>query len=373
MNTETIRNIVNLFLHCQKYIPNPIRISYSDVKSLLSPIVDEMEYDSIVKSIFNSSDHYFLTGKPQHPADILVEINSLAGKINANLSPNRKLVLLSILMRLMKINGQQDNAYLERGIFCVAEMFSYDAQQMATMKRFFLGDEISKPDYENSVLITNQPPDYIEVIEGQKAIYDPKLKFKIWVINIKSINNLLFKILDFNAHESIYDIKVGDILIYARPIESLLEESGITLNDLSAKIITNSNTPGRIAIPATDRSPEVILDSLEGRVEVRGVSMTLPDQNFYEPIFYWLERIKEQKPKEITMHLELSFFNTYTSKIILNLMNKLLELEKLKCNTKICWYHEENDQDLREAGEHYASIINTRFTFVSTGPMSASA
>jgi hypothetical protein len=373
MNNETIKNIVSLFLNCQKYIPNPRRISYSDVKSLLNPIIDEAEYDLIVESVFNSSDDYFLLGKSQHPGAILVEINSLVNKINSNLSPNRKLVLLNILLKLMKVNGQQDNTYLERAIFCIAEVFSYDTHQMTTMKRFFLNDEITKDNYANSVLITNEAPNYIEIIEGQKVIYDPKFKFKIWVMNIKSINNLLFKVLDLNTPENLYGIENGDVLTFNRPIQSLLEESGITLNDLASKIIVNADILSKVEIPATDRSPEISMNALEGKVEIRGVSMTLPTQNLYEPVFYWFEKIKEQNPKEVSMHFELSFFNTYTSKVILNLMNKLLELEKLKCKTKIYWYHEENDQDLREAGEHYASIINIPFTFVSTGPLSASA
>lgn len=366
MNKESIKNTVSLFLHCQKLIANPKRLHYSELKSLVCQHFNESEFNALVKSVFNLADHYFLLEKYQHPTKLLLDINVLADKIRLSMNPNQKLVFLTVILKIIKLNEQENNTHLNQALFCVAEIFSYNEQQTLSIKKMFLFEEPEPNDYQDSILLTNEQPDYKKIIDGLKVIYDPSFCFKIWVKNVKSVNNMLFKILEFNSQESESGIKAGDVLTYKSALQPILEEHSVNLHTLSAKIISNISAIPRIEIPATERSPRIILNSSENRIEIAGISMINHPLNFFEPLFYWLEKIKETKPQNLSLHFNLNFFNTYTSKIILKILQKALELESPECKIKFYWYFEEEDEEIKEAGEHYSSIINRTFTYIST-------
>jgi len=368
MNKETIKNSVSLFLHCQKLIAKPKRLHYSELKSLLGESMTENEFNGVVKSIFNLADHYFLLEKHQHPTKLLIDINALADKIRLNMNPHQKLIFLTIVLKLIKFNKQENNTHLDRALFCIAEIFSYNMEQTHSIKKMFSDGELEPVDYADSILLTNQAPDYTKVIDGLKVIYNPNFTFKIWVKNIKSVNNMLFKILEYNDPESGTGIKAGDVLAFETSLQGLLEEHHVNLNLLSSKIISNVSAIPRIEIEPTERSPRIILNSSENRIEIEGISMINHPLNFFTPVFYWLEKIKETKPPHLSLHINLNFFNTYTSKIILKILQKAVEMESEDCKVKYYWYHEEDDEEIKEAGEHYASIINRQFTFISTVP-----
>ncbi|PBQ33750.1 hypothetical protein CNR22_18840 [Sphingobacteriaceae bacterium] len=368
MNRETQKNNVSLFLHCQKLIAKPKRINYNELRSSLSSLVNESEYHAILKSIFNLADHYFLLEKYQHPTKLIIEINRLADKVRLNMNPHQKLIFITLVLKLIKYNKQENNTHLDRALFCIAEIFSYNQNQTRRIKELFFSDEPKEEDYHDSLLLTHEPPDYIKVIDGFRVIYNPAFRFKIWVRNIKSVNNMLFKIISLCDHDCNYGIKEGDVLPYAGAVMNLLGEYNLTLNDLSSKIIVNISSLPRIEIPATERSPKVILNSLQNRIEMEGISMTNHPLNFYKPVFYWLEKLKDTAPDSFSVHFNLNFFNTYASKIILQLMQKSLELETKGCSVKFYWHFEEDDEEMKETGEHYASIINRSFNFISTSP-----
>src|SRR5436190_24210513 len=97
MNKKTTKNILSLFLHCQKLIPNPKRLMFADLKSLLSPVMDETAVNELASSIFKLSDHYFLLEKYKHPITMLIDINRLADQIKDDTKPNQKLVFINLL------------------------------------------------------------------------------------------------------------------------------------------------------------------------------------------------------------------------------------------------------------------------------------
>jgi hypothetical protein len=366
MTTEITKNIVSLFLHCQKLIPTPKRLSFSSLKSVLNNAIDEAEFNTIVKSIFNVSEHYFLLEREIHPTELLVEINKLADKLKLDINPTLKQIFMILLVKLSKENNQEKNENFNRAIYCVGEIFSYSRNQVDEIKRLFFTDEPGTEDYGNSVLLTNESPDYVKMVDGLKVIYNPEFSFKIWVKNIKSVNNMLYKIIETSLPASISELKAGDVLTHSRYIHRLLEDYKITMDVLSTKILSDSAEIKSIEIPATERSPRVIINKAENKVEIEGVSMILQPHNFFNPVFYWLEKLKQQKPKNFDLHINLSFFNTYTSKIILKVFQMVSDLETVGCKPNYYWYYEPGDDEIKEAGEHYESIIDRQFIFTQT-------
>lgn len=54
--------------------------------------------------------------------------------------------------------------------------------------------------------------------------------------------------------------------------------------------------------------------------------------------------------KKTIVEFKLEYFNTSTTLIIRNIIRKLKEIND-RTNLKICWYFEEDDEDMEEVGE----------------------
>ena len=63
--------------------------------------------------------------------------------------------------------------------------------------------------------------------------------------------------------------------------------------------------------------------------------------------------------------MQLEYFNTSSSKCILDVFKKLENLHnKSVAEVVINWYYEEDDEDMLEAGEDYQSILKLPFKMV---------
>jgi hypothetical protein len=63
--------------------------------------------------------------------------------------------------------------------------------------------------------------------------------------------------------------------------------------------------------------------------------------------------------------VQLEYFNTSSSKCILDVFKKLEAIHKAKHDVTINWFYEEDDEDMLEAGEDYESIIRVPFKMVA--------
>ncbi len=120
-----------------------------------------------------------------------------------------------------------------------------------------------------------------------------------------------------------------------------------------------------ISIEGTPKTPSIKFDANEGVVEIKGRSIPENSIEFYRPLVEWLdEYAKEPKPlTKVNVHLE--YFNTSSSKCILDVFKKLEAIHKAQKNeVLINWYYEEDDEDMLEAGEDYESIIRVPFKMI---------
>ena len=63
------------------------------------------------------------------------------------------------------------------------------------------------------------------------------------------------------------------------------------------------------------------------------------------------------------MHLKLVYFNTSSSKSILDVLRKL-EVLKTRSEVVVKWYYEKEDEDMLEVGEDYREIVNLPFAMI---------
>jgi len=119
-----------------------------------------------------------------------------------------------------------------------------------------------------------------------------------------------------------------------------------------------------ISIEGTPKTPAVKFDAQEGIIEIKGRSIPENSIEFYKPLVVWLEQYASN-PLELTkVNIQLEYFNTSSSKCILDVFKKLEAIHKSKNKVIINWYYEEDDEDMLEAGEDYESIIRIPFKMI---------
>ncbi len=126
-------------------------------------------------------------------------------------------------------------------------------------------------------------------------------------------------------------------------------------------LIANMET---IIREGTPKTPYVRLDGENGLVEIKGRSIPENSVEFYKPIIDWLEKFGEEPAVETGVNIQLEYFNTSSSKCILDIFKRLELIHKKGHKVEINWYYEEDDEDMFEAGEDYQSIINIPFKMI---------
>ena len=118
-------------------------------------------------------------------------------------------------------------------------------------------------------------------------------------------------------------------------------------------------------LEGTPKTPTVNFDAASGTIEIKGRSIPENSIEFYKPMVEWLDTYKEEAQGNTNVNIELEYFNTSSSKCILDVFKKLEGIHNGgKCEITINWFYEEDDEDMLEAGEDYQAIINVPFKMI---------
>jgi len=117
-------------------------------------------------------------------------------------------------------------------------------------------------------------------------------------------------------------------------------------------------------LEATKHSPLVSFDSKTGLLELRGGSIPEDTYKFYEPLIDWIETYVESPQPKTELAIHLTYFNTSSSKQILELFRKLEPIHKSGLEILIKWFYDAEEDDMLEAGEDYESIVKVPFQMV---------
>ncbi|MBN2487308.1 MAG: DUF1987 domain-containing protein [Bacteroidales bacterium] len=119
-----------------------------------------------------------------------------------------------------------------------------------------------------------------------------------------------------------------------------------------------------LIIEGTQKTPAVEFNPVKGVLEIKGRSIPENSIEFYKPLVDWLEDYSASPASKTVVNVHLEYFNTSSSKCILDVFKKLESLHKSNNVVEINWYYEEDDEDMLEAGEDYESIIRVPFKMI---------
>ena len=122
-----------------------------------------------------------------------------------------------------------------------------------------------------------------------------------------------------------------------------------------------------IKIQGTDDTPQVILDATPEAPHMEIIGRSLPEDvvAFYDPILEWLEEYAENPLPKTVFNFKLEYFNTASSKLLLDILLKLEDMHDDGNDVLVRWHFPDDDEDMEEAGEEYADIVEVPFEQVS--------
>ena len=99
--------------------------------------------------------------------------------------------------------------------------------------------------------------------------------------------------------------------------------------------------------------PTVDFNAETGRCTLSGESFLEDTIEFYDPLVQWLEGFTTEIKKPVIFEIKLTYFNTSTSRSILDLLNILKDYEEDGGDITINWHYDEDDIDMEEDIEDY--------------------
>jgi hypothetical protein len=117
----------------------------------------------------------------------------------------------------------------------------------------------------------------------------------------------------------------------------------------------------------TPRTPFISFNPSTGAFEINGKSIPENPGGFYRPLIDWIGNYIETPAAVTTLNIRLEYFNTSSSKFIVDILRKLDSIKKEgKGDVVINWLYEKYDDDMAETGDDFKNIVKSAtFNLVS--------
>ena len=120
-----------------------------------------------------------------------------------------------------------------------------------------------------------------------------------------------------------------------------------------------------LLIAGTEDSPQVNFDLNANIMEIIGRSLPEDTKSFYEPVLSWIEEYTRNPLPNTVFNFKLTYFNTASSKVILDILTYFEEMIEDGHKVLVRWHYPMEDEDMMEAGEEYADMVDVPFEMVA--------
>ncbi len=119
----------------------------------------------------------------------------------------------------------------------------------------------------------------------------------------------------------------------------------------------------------TSLIPKINFDFEKGTLEITGRCVPENSREFFRPLFEALEIYGAAPAKITSVSIQLEYFNTSSSKEILDMFRVLKKIDKNGSPVTIFWRYDEEDEEMRETGIEYQIITELKFEMVGVKDM----
>jgi len=109
-----------------------------------------------------------------------------------------------------------------------------------------------------------------------------------------------------------------------------------------------------LQIPKTKTTPEIFFNCSANELSIKGESFPENTSEYYAPVFDWLEKYLENiTDQEVVVNVELIYFNSSSSKVLMDLFDMLEESVQNGKQISVNWRYDEDNEMAAEYGEDF--------------------
>jgi hypothetical protein len=118
-----------------------------------------------------------------------------------------------------------------------------------------------------------------------------------------------------------------------------------------------------LLIDATKKTPLISFDINTGIFRIKGRSVPENTYEFYDPILVWMSEYSKNPNPTVILKIELDYFNTSSSKFLLELLKKIKNIKNINanCQLKIEWYYDDGDDEMKDSGQDFMDLLALPF------------
>lgn len=118
-------------------------------------------------------------------------------------------------------------------------------------------------------------------------------------------------------------------------------------------------------IHGTAKTPAITLDPKASTLEIKGRCIPENTIEFFDQILRAIDEFSKSKPKKFDITIQLEYFNTSSSKCLLDLFKNTEGMLKDGTQVQIIWVYDQDDDEWLEVGKDYESMTEVPFNYVS--------
>ena len=120
-----------------------------------------------------------------------------------------------------------------------------------------------------------------------------------------------------------------------------------------------------LELEKTKDTPYVKLEPETGLIQFEGESFPENAHEFYSPILAWLTIFLSRcRGKSVTANFDLYYFNSSSSKCLLDIFELSEQFIERKCEVTVNWIHDKDDEDMKDTGWDFKEDFTGAFNFV---------
>ena len=109
-----------------------------------------------------------------------------------------------------------------------------------------------------------------------------------------------------------------------------------------------------LLIEATKYTPLISFNADTNILEIKGETYPENTAEFYSPVFDWLESyLEEVNDQEVIVNMEIIYFNSSSSKVLMDLFDRFEEAVNEGKKITINWIYDKEDESALEYGEEF--------------------
>lgn len=120
-----------------------------------------------------------------------------------------------------------------------------------------------------------------------------------------------------------------------------------------------------LIIKGTSETPNITLDKDANRFEITGKSLPEDVKEFYNPVLRWLKAYADNPNPKTVLKVKMEYFNTASSKMLLEVLELLDGMYSAGKDVEVEWHYMEDDEDMHDAGNDYADMLELPFKMIS--------